>query len=226
MSKKDVGGPATSLSPPVTNTIPASTVLEIKKSRGAKLTLMHHHSLEQFRLADASTVSHFASYDLALMPTTCAMKQMEERTARAFWDRDTRVKVFTPSGVQIGIPGVGEGDNRLTFPRKYLVGDALSVKWIRFATAGEGPLEEGIPEGFATLSSHMQEPKWWRYSELQPQSLIYCGPNGDDFVAQPDQPMGLLGNRMTALAQKAATNFTEKPCHDLEDIRTPSTPTP
>ena len=43
-------------------------------------------------------------------------------------------------------------DNRLTFPRKYLVGDALSAKWIRFATAGEGTQEEGIPEGFATLS--------------------------------------------------------------------------
>ena len=48
-------------------------------------------------------------------------------------------------------------DNRLTFPRKYLVGDALSAKWIRFATAGEGTQEEGIPEGFATLSFQAQE---------------------------------------------------------------------
>ena len=50
-------------------------------------------------------------------------------------DRTTRVKVFTMSGVQIGKAGIGEFDERLTFPRRYLVRDALAgTKWIRFAT--------------------------------------------------------------------------------------------
>ena len=50
-------------------------------------------------------------------------------------DRTRRVKVFTMSGVQIGKPGVGESDERLTFPMRYLVGDALAgTPWVRFAT--------------------------------------------------------------------------------------------
>ena len=46
--------------------------------------------------------------------------------------------MFTMSGVQIGTPGVGESDERLTFPMRYLVGDALAgTPWIRFATDAE-----------------------------------------------------------------------------------------
>ena len=53
-------------------------------------------------------------------------------------DRTTRVKVFTMRGVQIGKAGMGESDERLTFPARYLVGDALAgTKWIRFAIKEE-----------------------------------------------------------------------------------------
>ena len=49
-----------------------------------------------------------------------------------------RVKVFTLEGVQIGLPGVGEGVNRLTFPAGYVIKQAMDAPiWIRFATTDE-----------------------------------------------------------------------------------------
>ena len=53
-------------------------------------------------------------------------------------DPETRVKVYTTGGTQIGLPGVGEGTKTLTFPRRYLVRDALNgTEWIRFASDEE-----------------------------------------------------------------------------------------
>ena len=72
------------------------------------------------------------------------MDQLPERLrarAEANADRETRVVVWTVGGTQIGIPGVGEGDNRLTFPRHFVVGEALNAGfqhgWLRFAAPGE-----------------------------------------------------------------------------------------
>ena len=51
-----------------------------------------------------------------------------------------RVKVFTPSGVQSGLCGLGEGENRLTFPGHCGVDVALAqpaYHWIRFASKAE-----------------------------------------------------------------------------------------
>ena len=103
-------------------------------------------------------------------------------------DRTRRVKVFTMSGVQIGKPGVGESDERLTFPMRYLVGGALAgTPWIRFATDAE----------MKTDSS------WWRISECQPTTLIHCRVSdvGTDMVAANDHPMGLTGCFMQVLAR-------------------------
>ena len=64
---------------------------------------------------------------------------------QGFCNRDTRVKVFLLSGVQVGLnrkaqlPGCREGDeiSRLTFPACYRVGDVLYpsvgdiITWIR-----------------------------------------------------------------------------------------------
>ena len=133
-------------------------------------------------------------------------------------DMGTRVKVFTVSGVQIGIPGVGEGDNRLTFPRTYLVGEVLQVQWIRFATEAEKQEAAKSP----TVSALQT---WWRYSEVQPLSLAHCSADGlCDEVASPEQHMGLVGNQMLALAQNAVVRFENKPCADVDDIPTPPTP--
>ena len=104
-------------------------------------------------------------------------------------DRTRRVKVFTMSGVQIGKPGVGESDERLTFPMRYLVGDALAgTQWIRFAADAEMKTDT----------------RWWRVSECQPRTLIHCrgDDEGTDMVAATDHPMGLNGCLMQALAQK------------------------
>ncbi len=70
-------------------------------------------------------------------------------------DRNTRVKVYTMDGTQIGLPGVGEGDNRLTFPRRFLVGDALRARdWIRFATPEErAATQQGV---FSSGGVHSQ----------------------------------------------------------------------
>ena len=76
-------------------------------------------------------------------------------------DREKRIRVRTSSGMQIGLPGVGENENKLTFPRRYLVGDALKAQWIRFASESD-TLE--LPVGFQRT--------WWAISEVQPKSLV------------------------------------------------------
>ena len=104
-------------------------------------------------------------------------------------DRTTRVKVFTMSGVQIGKAGIGESDERLTFPRRYLVRDALAgTKWIRFATEEE----------------MMTDNTWWRYSECQPATLVhgFGDYEGKVMVAAAEHPMGLYGGLMQAFEQK------------------------
>ena len=93
-----------------------------------------------------------------------------------------RVRVYTMNGTQIGLIGVGEGKNKLTFPAHYLVKKALKCKdWIREATANE--LE--------------QDATWWRFLDFQPKALIHK----EGSVAFELQPMGLLGSQMQALEQ-------------------------
>ena len=125
-------------------------------------------------------------------------------------DRETRVVVRTPSGMQIGLPGVGENENKLTFPRRYLVGDALKAQWIRFASESD-TLE--LPVGFQRT--------WWAISEVQPKSLVHC----DGSIAGLDQPMGLIGNYMLAVAQSyEKLEVEEIPCADVDSVDTPPTP--
>ena len=63
------------------------------------------------------------------------------------------------------MPGVGQGENRLTFPTHYLVRNALDREWIRFATDDER--REG-------------ENKWWRRLDFTPQCIVHMN------VAQSD----------------------------------------
>ena len=145
--------------------------------------------------------------------TTAAIQQM--KAARL--DRETRVRVYSPNGGQIGCADVGVGDNRLTFPRCFLVSDALSKIWVRFATEDERNQEEkNAPAGHQTHAS-----SWWRISELQPRSLIHCGKDSETHIAFPTDMMGLLGDRMQAVEQTATLHFTEKPCAEDDDIPTP-----
>ena len=90
------------------------------------------------------------------------------------WDRETRVRVWTPGGTQIGIPGVGEGENRLTFPRDFEVGVALSCQtWIRFATPDERRAHNN---------------RWWMEYEGPVCELIYA--TGE--IAPHNEPIGLV----------------------------------
>ena len=89
-------------------------------------------------------------------------------------DRETRVRVWTPGGTQIGIPGVGEGENRLTFPRKFEVGAALRCQtWIRFATPDERRAHNN---------------RWWMEYEGPVCELIYA--TGE--IAPHNEPIGLV----------------------------------
>ena len=125
------------------------------------------------------------------------------------WIEKERVKVFTVSGIQVGIAGIGEGDNRLTFPPHFVVKEALELShahWLRFATAQEQ----------AQTST-----QWYRAAPFKPASFIYH----DGSVALDCHTMGLKGPIITALEQAPPQPWEEKPCADVSGITTPPTPT-
>ena len=119
-----------------------------------------------------------------------------------------RVKVFTMEGVQIGLPGVGEGVNRLTFPAGYLIKEAMDAPiWIRFATTEE--IAQQTPAGFLA--------QWWRERDFKPKAFCHC----DGTPAFENQPIGLRGDTITALAQAYEQKFEEElPCIDVSGIET------
>ena len=124
----------------------------------------------------------------------------------ALLDRDSRVEAFTMAAVRCGVPQIGEGSQRLTFPRLFLAGDALRAgAWARFATEDE----------------LAQDPTWHRPLAFVPRSLVHA--NGQ--VASLEDPLGLVGLRVTALAQeRVQETVVEKEKPDLSGIVTPPTP--
>ena len=133
------------------------------------------------------------------------------RMERVNADRDTRVKVYTLGGTQIGFRDVGTEDNPLTFPRRYIVRDALRRQdWVRFATAEE----------------KKQKDCWWVIAEVQPASIIY----DDGSVAPEDLPIGFRSERVSALSQaeglRPQAHCEVKPNKDVSEVSTPPTPPP
>ena len=128
------------------------------------------------------------------------------------WSARYRVKVYTLEGVQIGLPGVGEGVNRLTLPAGYVIKEAMEAPlWIRFATEKE--IEEETPAGFNA--------RWWREINFKPRAFCYC----DGMLAFENQPIGLCGPTITALAQTVEPELVQEiPCIDVSGIETPPTP--
>ena len=127
-----------------------------------------------------------------------------------------RIRIFTfPDGIQIGFAGLGEGEERLTFPAFWDVKECLdchSLQWVRFSTPQE---LQATPAGFV--------PQWWQFLEdhLIPRSLIYSNSS----VAEPGQPLGLHGSEVTAVSTAAAhEQWEDKSCVSVEDIPTPPTP--
>ena len=134
-------------------------------------------------------------------------------------DRESRVKVYTLGGEQIGIPVVGEGArntqpsvHQLTFPRMYAVGDALACdRWIRFAS----PEEEREDEAAGRTK------RWWRpFTAFRPRSLIYD--NGTH--ASDHQMIGMSGLVVTAVQESYQDSWTTKPCCDVSGIKTLPSP--
>ena len=103
------------------------------------------------------------------------------------WSARYRVKVYTLEGVQIGLPGVGEGANRLTLPAGYVIKEAMEAPlWVRFATE----------------------------KEIEEETLAF-----------ENQPIGLCGPTITALAQTVEPELVQEiPCIDVSGIETPPTP--
>lgn len=117
----------------------------------------------------------------------------------------TRVKVYDLSGTQIGLPGMGEDKQRLTFPAKFRVQAALSSgPWVQFATAEEEKVMGN----------------WWAIAKTQPASIIFA--SGD--IASSDLPIGFETGQVTALSQAAQVNLFEQPSGSLDDVQTPSYP--
>ena len=114
-------------------------------------------------------------------------------------------------GVQIGLPGVGEGVHRLTFPAGYVIKEAMDAPtWIRFATDKE--IAEETPAGYHA--------PWWREIDFKPRAFVYC----DGTAAFENQPIGLRGDTVTVLAQAVENVLVESPCIDVSGIETPPTP--
>ena len=139
-----------------------------------------------------------------------------------------RVKIYTIGGVQIGLAGVGEKDERLTFPAGWTFSELLACPpqhWIRFATEDE--LEEAICNG--------ESPRWYRFlSDCQehiPKSFIHGEPSNGK-IAYSNERLGLYGTTVTAMTQPLEQSYLEEDYIDdgsqinLDHIKTPPTPPP
>ena len=128
------------------------------------------------------------------------------RVLAAKLDKTLRVRAYTIDGVQCCLAGLGEKEQRLTFPMSYEVGAALMDKaWVRFATEAEQALDG----------------KWYKELEIKPKTLLHS--NGA--IANPEDFIGLMGTTVQVLAQERATDpnsGTSIPLMDLTGILTPA----
>ena len=137
---------------------------------------------------------------------SASLLQWQARRAAAAADRASRVQVFTMAGKQIGLAGVGSGEDVLTFPACFVVADALRPPhWLRYAEAGDE--EPWIAGKFVRL-------------EFEPATLIHS--NGE--AAGPEDCMGMWGVTMTGTAQKWVETYEDIPLKDLTGVTTPPTP--
>ena len=143
-------------------------------------------------------------------------------THRALRQHDTilhhnrRVRVYTASGTQIGLPGIGKSLVDLTFPGNwpirralFLQGDQYHTDWIRFATEKEQEEEKNNPNA-----------KWWRMSELQPKAFLDAG----GCVSALDDSMDQRGFILTAIATTPVMQWEKREKAYVDHIPTPTTP--
>ena len=119
-----------------------------------------------------------------------------------------RVESYTLAGVPCIIAGLNRHAGDFTMPSHWNVRALLDPchTWIRQATEEE----------------KAQHGKWYHVLNFKPAAVIHS--NGA--VAIPDDTIGLLGDRITVLAQVPVATFEEVPCADVDDVPTPPTPPP
>ena len=117
-----------------------------------------------------------------------------------------RVESYTIDGVPCVLAGLNRHDGDFTMPPYCRVEDVLHRTWIREATQEE----------------KLQHGTWSHVLKFKPAAVIHS--NGQ--VAGLYDTLGLVGNRITVLAQVPVATFNEVPCADVDDIPTPPTPPP
>ena len=119
-----------------------------------------------------------------------------------------RVKAYNLNGDRVGVEGVGEGAQRLTFPFKLTVDRILGFQqWIKEAPAGA--------------------PTWHELlGDWKPTSIVFINGN----VAFPEDPVGMCGDTVWIVDTKPSNESSqeyfedETPLIDLTELRTPTTP--
>ena len=119
---------------------------------------------------------------------------------------DSRVRVHLLNGTRIGLAGVGEGDERLTFHSHFQVGEALhSPHWVRFAE----PSDE-TSNWYVILDP-----------DRAPKAIVYK----DGTAAFEGQSIGLKGEWVTALVPPPTQRpFWSRIFLDVSGMKTPPTP--
>ena len=137
------------------------------------------------------------------------LRERAWRAANSRWPNGPRVRAYTTNGVQCGLPGLGEGEERLTFPSHWTSQMMLnSGDWVRFATEAE------MSDGSKDCE------KWWRPLGRTVRTIVHSGAGG---IVLPDDPVGMYGTTVTVLEQEPmdipATKVPTPP--NLDDIPTP-----
>ena len=130
-----------------------------------------------------------------------------------------RVRVYTASGTQIGLPGIGKSLVDLTFPGNWRIRQALfsqhdqyHTEWIRFATEKEEEEEKNNPNA-----------KWWRMSELQPKAFLDAGGCAAALDDSMDQ-RGLILIAIACIVAAPVMQWEEREKAYVDHIPAPTTP--
>ena len=116
-----------------------------------------------------------------------------------------RVTGYTIDGMACIFNNLSRHEGDLTMPSKFRVKD-VHQEWIRMATKEETS----------------QHGKWYHLLNFKPAAVIHSSGQ----VAGLYDTLGLVGNRITVLAQVPVATFNEVPCADIDDVPTPPTPPP
>ena len=129
-----------------------------------------------------------------------AQRAMEWRRAET---SDMRVRAYNIHGERLGVAGVGEGDQRLTFPSRLKVEQVLGFDhWIKAAPPGAE--------------------KWYELlGTWRPRLVVFK--NG--CIGNPEDPIGMKGDTVTVLDTHVTQEVDEtRGAQDLTEIQTPRTP--